>query len=214
MTDNSPWSIEERAILNTLDTPWKVQEYLDAIPYDTEHVTRSPRHVLHERVAHCSEGALFAAAALRFHDHAPLILDLRAWNDDDHVLALYRMRGYWGALAKSNFSGLRFREPIYRSLRELALSYFELYFNTLGEKALRAYSRPLDLTRFDTHNWMTTDDDIGWIAEHLDQVRHYPLLDAEMIRGLQHVDKRSYDAGFLGSDPAGVYKAKIGLPTP
>jgi len=207
MTDNSPWNAEECAILSKLDTPWKVQQYLDAIPYDTEHVTRSPRRVLHDRVAHCSEGALFAAAALRFHGHPPLLVDLRAWNDDDHVLAIYRVRGHIGAVAKSNFSGLRFREPIYRTCRELALSYFELYFNTLGEKALRAYSRPMDLTAFDRWAWMTTNDEIGWIAERLDRVRHYPLLDEGMIRGLQHVDKRLYDAGMWGSDPAGMYMA-------
>ena len=204
----SPWTAEERSILTKLDTPWKIQQFLDSIPYNTDHQTRSPRRVLRDNRAHCSEGAIFAAAALRFHGHRPQILDLRAWNDDDHLLAIYQVRGLIGAVAKSNFSGLRFREPIYRNGRELALSYFEVYYNTLAQKSLRAYSRPLDLSAFDGHAWMTTEEDIGWIAERLDQVRHYALLDDEAVRGLNVVDKRLYDAGMLGSDPDGMYQAR------
>jgi hypothetical protein len=201
------WSREEKAILAGLDTPWKVQSYLDRIPYNTDYQTRSPRRVLRDGRAHCTEGAIFAAAALRFHGHLPLILDLRAWNDDDHVVAIYRVHGYIGAVAKSNFSGLRFREPIYRTYRELALSYFELYFNTVGEKSLRAYSAPFDLSAFDAQHWMTTEEDLGWIGARLDSLRHYPLLDEEMIRNLRPVDRRMYEAGMLGSDPAGLYQA-------
>ncbi len=207
-TVNLSWTPEEHATLARLDSPHKVQEFLDSIPYNTDHQTRSPRRVLRDHRAHCSEGAIFAAAALRFHGHRPLILDLRAWNDDDHLLAIYCVRGFMGAIAKSNFSGLRFREPIHRTYRELVLSYFEVFYNTLAQKSLRAYSRPLDLSVLDAHGWMTTEEDIGWIAERLDRVRHYSLLDDEMLRNLSKVDQRLYDAGMSGSDPAGIYQAQ------
>ncbi|MGB9593138.1 MAG: hypothetical protein ACPL7R_03235, partial [Anaerolineae bacterium] len=144
------------------------------------------------------------------HGHPPLLVDLRAENDDDHVIAVYRWRGCWGAVAKSNFVGLRYREPIFRNLRELALSYFEEYFNTLGEKTLRAYSRPLNLTVFDDLQWMTTEQDLEFVGARLDRMRHYPLLDDEAVRNLRPVDKRMYDAGFLGTDMAGVYIATPG----
>jgi hypothetical protein len=207
---HSPWTDEERAALAALDTPARIQDFLDSIPYTTDHQTRSPRRVLRDRCAHCTEGAIFAAAALRFHGHPPLILDLRAENDDDHVIAVYLWRGHWGAVAKSNFAGLRYREPIFRNARELALSYFEEYYNTLGEKSLRAYSRPFDLSALDDRHWMTTERDLEFVGARLDRVRHYPLLDAESIRSLRPVDKRMYDAGFLGTDRAGVYVAKPG----
>ncbi len=208
MSPHSVWTDEEQATLASLDTPARIQDFLDGIPYTTDHQTRSPRRVLRERCAHCTEGAIFAAAALRFHGHPPLVVDLRAENDDDHVIAVYRWRGCWGAVAKSNFVGLRYREPIFRNLRELALSYFEEYFNTLGEKSLRAYSRPLNLSLFDDIQWMTTDRDLEIIGAWLDRVRHYALLDDEAIRNLRPVDKRMYDAGFLGTDMAGVYIAQ------
>jgi len=208
MSLHSLWTDEEQAILASLNTPARVQDFLDSIPYTTDHQTRSPRRVLRDRCAHCTEGAIFAAAALRFHGHPPLVVDLRAENDDDHVIAVYRWRGHWGAVAKSNFVGLRYREPIFRNLRELALSYFEEYFNTLGEKSLRAYSRPVDLSIFDDIHWMTTEQDLEIIGARLDRARHYPLLDAEAVRNLRPVDKRMYDAGFLGTDMAGVYVAK------
>jgi hypothetical protein len=162
-----------------------------------------------ERCAHCTEGAIFAAAALRYHGRPPLLLDLRAVNDDDHVVAIYRELGRIGAVAKSNFSGLRFREPIFHNYRELALSYFELYFNVLGEKTLRSYCRPLDLSRFDASQWMTTEQDLEWVGERLDALPHYPLVDEEMARRLQRVDRRLYEAGLLGADPRGLYDAKL-----
>jgi hypothetical protein len=205
---HTPWTPEERAILTPLDAPAKIQDYLDGIPYTTDHQTHSPRRVMRDGHAHCTEGAYFAAAALRFHGHPPLVLNLRADNDDDHVLAVYRWRGCIGAIAKSNFAGLRYREPIFRTFRELALSYFEEYYNTVYEKSLRAYSRPFDLSIFDPVNWMTTEEDLEFIGCRLDRVRHYPLLDEAALRNLRRVDQRMYDAGFLGTDMAGVYIAK------
>ena len=206
MTADSPWTEEEQALLARLDAPWKIQEYLDATPYNTDYQTRSPRRVMRERVAHCSEGAILAAAALRFHGHPPLVLDLRAVDDDDHVIAVYRVRGLIGAVAKSNFSLLRFREPVYRTYRELAMSYFEPYYNMLAERTLRSYSRPLDLRRYDARNWMTTEEDLEWVGDRLNALRHYTLVDEETVQVLQPVDNLLYRAGLLGSDAAGLYK--------
>src|SRR5436853_7295284 len=142
----------ERAVFRRLKTPEQIQRFLDYdLAYNKEVggiTCRSPRRVLRDRTAHCLEGALFGAAALRVQGFVPLLLDLEAVRDDDHVLALFRQRGCWGAIAKSNYSGLRFREPVYRTLRELAMSYFEHYYNPRGEKTLRSVSRPVNLRRF------------------------------------------------------------------
>jgi len=203
---SSPWTKAERAFLAKLKTPWDIQRFLNGAAYNTDDITRSPRHVIKSRKAHCMDGALFAAAALRSQGHPPLIVDLRAINDDDHVIAVFRRGKGWGAVAKSNFTTLKFREPVYRSLRELVMSYFDLYFNTAGHKTLREYSVPLDLARFDDREWMTTDEDIGYIGEHLDATRHYPLLSPGMGRGLATVDDGLLKAGLAGADPKGLYE--------
>ncbi len=182
-----------------LKSPAHVQEYLDGLLYDKEPAgprCRSPRLVLRDRVAHCMQGASLAAAAFAFHGRPPLILSLEAVRDDDHVIALYRERGLWGAVAKSNYAGLRMRSPVYRSLRELALSYFEHYYNERGEKTLRGYSRPVSLSRFDARGWQTADEDIWYVAEHLCEIPHTPLLPAGAPR--YRMDRRLYEAGRLG----------------
>lgn len=170
------------------------------MPYHLGTTAWSPRRVLRERTAHCLEGAIFAAAALRALGFPPLLVDLEAVQDTDHVIAVYRVGGHWGAIAKSNFSGLRAREAVYRSLRELVMSYFEGYVNLRGEHTLRAYSRPVDLARFDRANpgWMTTEQDLWWVPEHLLDVRHTPLLTPPMIRGLSRVDRRALQAALVG----------------
>ena len=155
--------------------------------------------MLRDRTAHCIEGAIFAAAALRMLGRPPLILDLEAVRDDDHVIAVFRDLGRWGAVAKSNYSGLRFREPVYRTLRELVMSYFELYFNLEGEKSLRTFSKPVNLARFDRIGWMTADEDLWKIGDYLATIPHRPLLTRAMIRRLRPVDRRLYEAGLLGS---------------
>ena len=120
--------------------------------------------------------------------------------EHDHVLALFRHRGYWGAVGKSNYAGLRFREPVYRTLRELAMSYFADYYNTKGEKTLRTFStRPVNLARFDRIQWMTTEQDLWVIGDHLGEVSHNPLLSPAMIRGLARLDRRSFRAGLTGT---------------
>ena len=170
------------------------------MPYHLASTAWSPRRVLRERTAHCLEGAIFAAAALSVLGFPPLLLDLEAVQDTDHVLAVYRVRGHWGAIGKSNFSGLRFRPPVHRTLRELAMGYFESYINLRGDRTLRAYSRPVNLARFDRVHpgWMTTDGDLWWVAEHLLEIPHIPLLQPSLIRHLSRVDRRSLDAGLVG----------------
>jgi hypothetical protein len=192
----------ERAVFRTLNRPEKIQRFLDEdLAYDKEPDgprCRSPRVALRDRTAHCMEGALFAAAALRLLRYPPLLLDLEAVHDDDHVLAIFRIRNHWGAVAKSNYSGLRFREPVYRSLRELVMSYFEHYYNLEQQKTLRNYSRPVNLERFDSIDWMTAEKDPWPIPEYLCTIAHTPLLDAAAQRRLTRVDTRLFAAGLVG----------------
>jgi hypothetical protein len=154
-----------------------------------------------DRTAHCMEGALFGAAALRQLGYPPLLFDLEAVRDTDHVLALFRVRGRWGAIGKSNFSGLRFREPVYRDLRELAMSYFELFYNLRGEKTLRGFSRAVNLSRFDRIGWMTSEENVWAIPQYLCEIPHRPVVTAAQIRGLTRMDRRLFDAGRLGAAP-------------
>ena len=186
--------------LRALGTPVGVQRALEAMPYHIGSTAWSPRRVLHERTAHCLEGAIFAAASLRVLGFPPLLLDLEAVQDTDHVVAVFRVRNHWGAIAKSNFSGLRYREPVYRSVRELAMSYFDGYVNLRGERTLRAYSRPVSLARFDrTHpGWMTSERDLWFVPEHLVGIPHTRLLTPAMTRSLSRVDRRSLAAGLVG----------------
>jgi hypothetical protein len=186
--------------LRALRSPVGIQRALDAMPYHLAKTAWSPRFVLRERTAHCLEGAIFAAAALRVLGFPPLLLDLEAVQDTDHVIALYRLNGHWGSIAKSNFSGLRFRAPVYRTLRELVMSYFEDYINLRGDRTLRAYSRPVDLSRFDrTHpGWMRSEADLWFVPEHLVSLPHTHLLTPAMERSLSRVDRRALDAGLVG----------------
>ncbi|HAM57132.1 MAG TPA: hypothetical protein DCQ64_17710, partial [Candidatus Rokubacteria bacterium] len=182
--------------LRALRTPHGVQRALDRMPYHVADTAWSPRRVLRAGTAHCLEGAVFAAAALRVLGFPPLLLDLEAVQDTDHVLAVYRVRGHWGAIAKSNFSGLRYREPVYRTLRELAMSYFDDYINLRGDRTLRACSRPVSLARFDRRRpgWMTSEDDLWFIPEHLLGIPHTPLVTPAQVRALTRVDRRSLQA--------------------
>jgi hypothetical protein len=198
--------MELEGLLRPLDSPVKIQEFLDSIPYNSTKRTLSPLLVLKEGMAHCMDGGMFAAAALRRLGYPPLIVDLTAENDDDHIIAVFREGGCWGAIAKSNTTVLRFREPVYRTLRELAMSYFDLYYNLNGQKTLRRYSRTIDLSKFDDRNWETTDEDLEYIGDHTYTVRHYPLITPEQVQKLSDVPKYLYDAGFSGADINGLYK--------
>jgi hypothetical protein len=188
----------ELRTLRALKTPAGIQHFLDDLPYNLAFTARSPKRVLHDRVASCLEGGIFAAAALRVIGFPPLIFDLEADNDTDHVVAIFKVGGHWGAVAKSNFSGCRYREPVYRTLRELALSYFNIYFNLRGERTLRRYSRPVNLARFDHLHWMTSEKPIWFIAEHLVEIPHIPLLKPAMVKRLTRVDSRTMRGEMVG----------------
>jgi hypothetical protein len=190
-TDTFGFTRSELRRLRALKTPAGVQRSLDDLPYNLSFTARSPQKVLRDRTASCLEGGIFAAAALRVLGFSPLIFDLEAEQDTDHVVAIFKVRGHWGAVAKSNFTGCRYREPVYRSLRELAMSYFNIYFNLRGERTLRRYSRPVNLARFDRQNWMTTEKPIWFIAEHLCEIPHIPLLTRAMEKRLTRVDRRT-----------------------
>ena len=202
------WTKNEITFLKTLNDPDKIQGFLDSLDYNPAYECRSPRWVIKKRSAHCFEGALFAAAALQFIGYKPLIIDLKAYNDDDHVIAVFKEDGYWGAVAKSNFTSLRYREPVYRSLRELVMSYFDFYFNTDGDKSLRSWSRPLDLTIYNSRNWTTTDEDLEYIGDKLETLRHYPVVSKKMIKNLKKASNIMLRAGMLGSNAEGLFKPK------
>lgn len=199
------WTPDERAVLDTLTSPEKVQEFVDSIPYNTDLHTRSPRRVLRDRRAHCMEGALFAAAALEHTGHPPLLVDLVAVRDDDHIIALFRRNGRLGAVAKSNYSGLRWRSPIYRSLRELAISYFEDYFNPAGELTMRAWTRPLDMRTARFRNWRTREDDLDDVGIHMDALPRTSVIPPAEADRLRPVDPRLFRAGIGDADPAGLF---------
>ena len=200
------WTKDEIAFFKNLNDPDKIQNFLDSIDYNPAYECRSPRHVIRKRSAHCFEGALFAASALQFMGYAPLIVDMKAHNDDDHVIAVYMENNHWGAVAKSNFTTLRFREPVYRSIRELVMSYFDFYFNIAGEKSLRSYSLPLNLTVFDKRNWTITDEDLEYIGDKLENSRHFPVIDKAMIKNLKKASDSMLKAGMLGSNTEGLFK--------
>ncbi|MHB1118079.1 MAG: hypothetical protein ACYCZ7_00920 [Minisyncoccota bacterium] len=193
----------ELAVLKKLSTPQKIQDYLDTLPQNYEKsgdTYRSPRRVLRDQKAHCIEGAMLAAVALWLQGERPLILDLKTVDvdiDPDHVVALYKKNGYWGAISKTNHAVLRYRDPIYKTVRELALSYFHEYFLvTNGQKTLRSYSRPVSLKRFGTA-WITAEDDLWHIAEALDDVPHFPLVPKGNERHLRAASPVERTAGSI-----------------
>lgn len=202
------WTKEEEIFLKTLSDPDKIQAFLDSIEYNSDYKCRSPRWVMRKRSAHCFEGALFAAAALQFIGYKPLIVDMLAENDDDHVIAVFKKDGLWGAVAKSNFTSLRYREPVYRSVRELIMSYFDFFFNTDGFKSLRSYSRPFDLTFFESRRWATTDEDLEFIGDKIESLHHYPVATEKVIKQLYIASEAMLKAGLLGSKAEGLYKPK------
>ncbi len=190
----------EVAVFRKLSTPFKIQQFLNYLPTNFEirgETLYSPRLVLAHRTAHCMEGALFAAAALCFHGYPPLIVDMVASkNDDDHVIAVFKQDGCWGAISKTNHAVLRFREPVYRNIRELVMSFFHEYFtNHDGRKNLRSYAGPINLSHFDRQGWMTSADNVWYIVDHLDRIFHIPLLSRSQIARLTPADRMERRAG-------------------
>ncbi len=199
----------ENQLLATLDSPVKIQGFLDDTPYSADKFYRCPLRVLREQRAHCFDGALFAAMALRRLGIPPRIVELIPnARDDDHLVAVFQVHGRWGAIAQSNFSGLRYREPVYKSVRELAMSYFEHFFNHVGEKTLRGCRGPVDLTVFDDLDWMASDGGLEELSDRLDGYHIRPLISESMAARLSAVDERSLRAGMLGTDPEGLYQVR------
>jgi hypothetical protein len=203
----STLTTKELRSFSNLVSPFKIQEFLDFIPYSEEERYRCPRSVLRDNKAHCYDGAVFAAAALRFIGYPPLLVEILPNDrDDDHILAVFQKGKYWGAVAKSNFVGLRYREPVYRDLRELIMSYFESYFNVAGERTLIGYTAPLNVNRFDKLEWLVNDNAMHAIALGLDSKRKFNIITPAMARQLSAVDKRSYQAGLLGANHKGLFQ--------
>lgn len=198
------WTREETAVLRRLISPIKIQQFLDSVRYSSDSRYRCPRAVLKDRKAHCFDGAVFAAAMLGRLGYRPLIVDMQAVRDDDHVIAIFKKNGCIGAIAKSNFAGLRFREPVYRDVRELVMSYFESFYNIDKEKTLRQFSVPLDLSAYKGFEF--SEELMEEIGLKLSYIPVTKLMTPAQIRGLQPVDERTYTAGLLGSVSKGLYR--------
>ncbi len=188
----------ERAALRALRTPAAIQGFLNALPFNHEHegeTYRSPVMLLRAKTAHCMEGAMFAAAALWLHGRPPLLMDLKtAAPDVDHVVALFKEGSRWGAISKTNHGVLRYRDPIYRDPREIAMSYFNEYFLDDGTKTMRSFSLPFDLSRRDD-GWLTADRQLYDIAEALDRSRHVAIVSSSGTRKLRKADPVEIEAG-------------------
>lgn len=183
----------EKKFLKSLDTPQKIQDFLDHLPVNWEpdgDTCISPIRVLRERRAHCIEAAMFAAMVLRMHGEPALILDLTANSkDDDHVIALFKRNGCWGAIAKSNHYCLGYRDPVYKTVRELVMSYFHEYLNKQGEKTLRSFSQPIDLKRFDKQGWMTAQKDVWLVPSFIIKQPHKRILTRTQEKHLRNADE-------------------------
>lgn len=199
------WTTREQATISRLRTPDLVQEFLDNLSYRCEDGHLSARAVLRDKRAHCFDGSLFAAVCLLGSKYEPYLIDLCAHDDDDHMLCAFRWRGCWGAVAKSNFPGLRFREPIFRTPRELVLSYFEFYFNMDREKSLRSYSKPFRLPPVSRLDWQCNDSIGDAIVDMLASSPHYDILTSGDSRSLRGVDSRLFRSQLVGVNLKGVY---------
>jgi hypothetical protein len=197
----------ELDLLNGLDSSIKIQAFLNTVSYSLDHFYRCPLRVLHERIGHCFDGALFAAATLRRIGYPPLILEIIPnARDDDHLLAVFKFRGHWGAVAQSNFANLRYRAPVYRSLRELVMSYFSYYFNATGEMTMLGYRTPINFSVHDKLNWMTSDANLDFIGDDMDRYKTYRVVTDEMLPLLAPADERILQSAFVGANMEGLFK--------
>lgn len=188
-------------------SPFEIQQFLNSLKYRADGGAVSPLVVERRQRANCFDGAVYAAAALETLGFPPLIVDMEAKNDDDHVIAVYRSGG-WGAVAKSNTTMLRSREPVYKSVRELVMSYFDGYFNVDGYRSLRSYSAPVNLRRFDALSWRTTENRLEQIQTCLHHVRHYPVINRQMERALARTESDLVRACFMNSNRKGLYRPR------
>jgi hypothetical protein len=189
---------QEMRLFKRLNTPQKIQDWLDALPLNFEsgrETYMSPRRVIRGKRAHCFEGALVAAAALAYHGQRPLLLDLQTVKgDDDHVVALFKQRGLWGAISKTNHAILRYRDPVYRSVRELAMSYFHEYMLENGKKTMTAYSTPFALSKYPPEMWVTAEEDLDWLVTALDVSKHFLIArqrNMQLVRRGSEVERRA-----------------------
>lgn len=201
------WTPSERKILRSLSHPYKIQHFLDELDYNPSDDAASPRYILLTKDAHCLEGGLLAAAALEFHGVKPLMVSLQAERDDHHVITVFKGKHGWGSISKSNTTLLRGRDPIYKSIRELVMSYFEFYFNLRGQKSLYAYSNPINLNNFNQWNWRTTDDNLVEMGKSFNDIVHYELIDQKDLMKLPRVNEGLIEACFLGANQDGLFKA-------
>jgi hypothetical protein len=205
------FSARECRLLAKLDMPIKIQNFIDRLEYNLEEkgeTYNSPRVVMRLGEADCFEAAIFAAAALRFHGRKPLLIDLlSSKNDSDHVLAIFKQKGRWGAIGKSKYTFFAYREPVYKTIRELAMTYFDLYFNYWGKKTMRGFlKQPLNLALFDKRQWMTTEKRIKYIATYLDKLPHEKVLKRGMAVSLRKITPLDKEAGELWINRKGLLK--------
>lgn len=200
------WTKDERNFLKSLNTPEKIQKHLDDLIYNPEDDALSPRWVMLTGDGHCLEGGLLAAAALEYQGFDPLMINLQAEDDDHHAITVFKTRTGWGSLSKSNTNLLRGRDPVYRNVRELVMSYFDFYFNLQGKKALYSYSNPINLNRYNHLNWRTTDENLKDLGISFNDLEHYELVDRKVLKKLPKVSQKIMDACFLGSNPDGLYQ--------
>lgn len=193
---------KEVKLFRRLNSPQKIQDYINSIPFNFDErpgTCLSPRLVFNKNIADCVEGAILASAILEFQGHKPLLLDLRSVKnpyDYDHVVSVFKVDRFFGAISKTNHAVLRYRDPIYKTIRELVMSYFNEYFLEDGKKTLREYSDLLDLNKFNKINWRTTEKDLHQILDKLDTIKHHQILNKKQIKNLRKVDKIEIDASW------------------
>ncbi len=191
---------QELKVFARLNTPQKIQAYLDKMPINFEHkgeTYMSPRRVLQHKTAHCFEGALLAATALALQGQKPLLMDIQTIaSDEDHVITLFKQEGRWGAISKTNHTILRYRDPVYLSPRELAMSYFHEYIMNSGKRSMRTYSAPFDLSKFAPVKWVTADEELDWLVGELDWSRHFPVAlkkNISLVRKAAPVERKALE---------------------
>jgi len=187
---------QEKSLLKKLNTPAKVQDFLNSLRFNFEEkgeTIKSPIRILREKNAHCMEGALLGAYILSLHGHKPLILHLQTTKEDfDHIITLFKENGLYGALSKTNHGVLRYREPIYKNIHELVMSYFHEYYDDNGRKTLRKYSKPLNLNIFEK-GWETEEENLWGIDDELDKIKHYEIAPKTVFKKLRLADKIELD---------------------
>ena len=176
----------EHRLFARLDTPQKIQTFIERLPPNFElkgDTCMSPRRVLKLRTAHCAEAAILAVAALVYHGKQAWLVDIQALpSDQDHIVTLFKERGLWGAISKTNHAILRWRDPIYRSPRELVMSYAHEYCLNGGKKSMLAFSRPFSLARYAPKRWLIPLEELQWLMDEVDASPHVPLAPKAALR--------------------------------